>query len=290
MTWWQQRMLGFDLETTGPLPEEARIVTAALVEVGGGEPTVTRTWLADPGVPIPEEATAVHGVSTEQAQADGRPVVDVVAEVLEHLRQFVKVGLPVVIFNARYDLTVLDRECRRLGLDPLRPELLLVVDPSVIDKWLWRFRKSLLWGEDGPSSRRLDGMCRVYDAELDVAHDAAFDALAACRLAYRMGQRGEVVRRVRNGQDGRELAALKREWDQVRMSLPQLHAAQMRWALEERRRFAEYKRRHAGELYDAGDAAGAEAELVEAGRIRAERGWPVLEPMPHENLETDPGT
>jgi len=275
--WWQGRMVGFDLETTSPLPEEARIVSAAIVLCGGGKPTKTLTLLADPGVEIPEEAAAVHGITTEIARRDGRPAGEVVEAILGALGPPLRAGLPLVVFNARYDLTVAHREARRHGLEPLVIGD-QVVDPHVADKWLDRYRKSYPYGVSPEqaaargimSTRTLEGMCVVYGAVLDGAHDAAFDAVAAVRIAYRMGQRGQVIRRVRNEEEGRELAMLRREWETVRNDLGLLHLAQKRWALAERARFAEYKR--------------GNGELEDADRIEAERGWPVLDVMAHEEV------
>jgi DNA polymerase III epsilon subunit-like protein len=247
MSWWDGRLVGLDLETTGVDPESARIVTAAIVEVGGGEGPVSCTWLADPGVEIPEEAAAVHGVTTERARAEGRPAAEVVEALLIVLRGLAP-GEPLVIFNARYDLTVLDREARRHGLEPLAPGG--VIDPLVIDKHLDRFRRG---------SRKLEAICQHRRAGLDSAHEAGADALAACRLAWRLGAQGAVVRRVRNDAEARELAALQAEWERVRGSLVLLHAAQQRWAHEQALGLAEYFR-------EKGDPA--------ADGVRTE--WPVV--------------
>lgn len=278
MSWWQQRMVGFDLETTSPLPEEARIVSASVAFCGGGESTDARSWLADPGVEVPEEASAVHGITTERARAEGAPAGVVLGELLRMLGRAVVDGKPLVIFNARYDLTVLDREARRRGYDPLPPELLLCVDPSVIDKQLDRYRRSYPYGVDAdrakdigiPSSRTLEGMALHYGAKLDGAHDATFDAIAACRVAWVIGARGRVVRRVRSSEEAIELRELQAEWAGVRGDLGLLHRAQQRWALAERDRFAEYKR--------------SIGEHDEAARISAEVGWPVLDVMDHEEV------
>lgn len=54
-------LIGFDLETTGTEPGDSRIVTAAVVEVCAGEVRERRGRLADPGIPIAEEASAIHG-------------------------------------------------------------------------------------------------------------------------------------------------------------------------------------------------------------------------------------
>ncbi len=259
--WWQGRMCAFDVESTGVNVEADRIVTAAVVLVGGRIEPERLTLLSDvDGEEIPEAATAIHGVSTERARADGQPAADVVLAVRCALATAIEAGYPLVAMNARFDLTILDRELRRHGLDPLPPPL--VVDPFVIDKQLDRYRRG---------SRKLDALCEHYRAGLDAAHDAAFDAIAAARLAYRIGSSGEVVRRVRNAQEGRELAVLKREWEDVRGDLGRLHDAQRRWALAERTRFAAYKR--------------SVGEDEAADRIAAEVGWPVLDLMSHELQE-----
>jgi DNA polymerase III epsilon subunit-like protein len=234
MSWWDGRLVGLDLETTSTEPEDARIVTAALALCGGGEPTGAQAWLADPGVEIPAEAAEVHGVTTERARAEGMPVGAVLVPMLAMISEARRCGWPLVIFNARYDLTVLDRECRRHGV--AMPELGYVIDPLVVDKWLDRFR---------PGSRKLDAICAQYGARLDAAHDASSDALAACRAAWVLGAKGRVIRNIRHwnvAQDTAELAELQREWAEVREDLAKLHAAQTRWAYDQAVGLAQYFR------------------------------------------------
>jgi len=220
--WWDGRLIGFDCESTGVDVETDRIVTAAVVACGGGIVTESLTLLADPGIEISAGATAVHGISTERARAEGLPAADVVAAVLVALESYLVDGRALCVMNSRFDLTLLDREARRYGLVPLQERVeLLVVDAMVLDRHVDRYRRG---------SRKLDALCAHYGAGLDEAHDAGSDALAACRLAYVIGKRGEIVRRVRNAQDGREKAALVKEWARVRGDLPALHEAQTRWA------------------------------------------------------------
>lgn len=243
MSWWQQRMLAFDLETTATDPEEARIVTAALAACGGGAATATETWLADPGVEIPEEAAGVHGVTTERARAEGRPLPEVVAELVATLDAWLQGGVrPLVIFNARYDLTVLDRAMRRLGLGSL-DDLgeLRVIDPLVLDKWLDRYRRG---------SRKLEETCRVYGATLDGAHDAAYDAIAAARLAWCIGAKGCVVRKSSWPAAAAEKHECVRRWDAVRGDLDLLHAFQVEEAREQALGLAEHFREK-GQIEDA---------------------------------------
>ena len=75
-TWSLGPLLGFDTETTGVDPSGDRLVTAALVwraapRADGVRPQSVTTWLADPGVEIPEAAAAVHGPVQDQRVGDG---------------------------------------------------------------------------------------------------------------------------------------------------------------------------------------------------------------------------
>lgn len=235
MRWFERRMWTFDLETTAPDPEEARIVTAVVAEVGGGVETVEHSWLADPGVEIPEGATEVHGISTEKAREEGRPVAEVAAEVAEAIGRRDEESA-LVIFNAPYDLTVLDRELRRHHIGRIEDlGQLLVVDPFKMDRWLHRFRRG---------KRTLGAMCEHYGIELgDDAHDAGADALAVARLAWVLATRGTVVRRARYPKEVAELEQMLAQWERVRHDLPALHEAQIGWAEEQAIGLADYFRR-----------------------------------------------
>jgi DNA polymerase-3 subunit epsilon len=183
MAWHEDLLVGFDLETTGTDPRQARIVTAAVTEVKDGQPVRHRAWLADPGVPIPAETTAIHGVSTARAAAEGRPAPEVVAEVADAVRGYWAARVPVVVYNAPFDLTLLDAELRRYALPPLvapggRPGP--VVAPLVIDRALDKYRRG---------KRTLEAACAVYGVVLAGAHDAGVDALAAVRVARALAAR-----------------------------------------------------------------------------------------------------
>ncbi|MFE7119937.1 exonuclease domain-containing protein, partial [Streptomyces sp. NPDC057654] len=146
MSWYRGTLTGFDLETTGTDIEHDRVVTAALVrlEPDGGT-AGERTWLLDPGIAIPEEAAAIHGISTERARAQGSPAAPAIAEIADAVAEVLRAGAPLVVMNARYDLSLLDRECRRHGVAPLSERLgpgpWPVVDPLVLDKHADRYRK-----------------------------------------------------------------------------------------------------------------------------------------------------
>lgn len=206
--WWDGPLVGFDLETTGVDPETARIVTACVVlDIPGREPVV-RSWIVNPGVEIPAEAAAVHGVTTERAQADGQYPDVAIGEILTLLSA--PSSPPLVAFNAAYDFTVLDREARRLGREPfaLHP----VLDPFVIDKQVDRYRRG---------KRTLGVTCQHYGITLDAAHTADADALAAVELAR----------------------AIARAVPGCPAQAADLHAAQIGWRAEQSASLQDYLRR-----------------------------------------------
>ncbi|MGW3508037.1 exonuclease domain-containing protein [Streptomyces sp. NPDC000994] len=189
MGWHRELLIGFDLETTGTDPREARIVTGAVIEVRGGEPGGRREWLADPGVEIPAEAVAVHGISNERAAAEGEPADRVADAIADALTGYWKTGVPVVAYNAAFDLTLLSAELHRYGLPSLSDRLGgaepgPVVDPYTIDRWADRYRRG---------KRTLEAVCAEYGVVLDAAHDASADALAAARLAAAIAGRHSKV-------------------------------------------------------------------------------------------------
>ncbi|MFJ2739877.1 3'-5' exonuclease [Streptomyces sp. NPDC087440] len=222
MGWHGESLIGFDLETTGTEPLESRIVTAAVVEVRGGEVVERRLWLADPGIRIPAQATAIHGISTERASTEGRPAREVADEVADVLVEHWARGVPVVAYNAAFDLTLLSAELARHGLPALGDRLAAltgeqgigpVVDPLTIDRAVDRYRRG---------KRTLEAVCVEYGVELDGAHEASADALAAVRVAIAIAERHPTI---------------------AGLALPELHQEQVRWYADWATGFQEFLRK-----------------------------------------------
>lgn len=138
-----------------------------------GELVERYSWLADPGIVIPPRATDVHGITTKMAQEQGRPASEVVSEVVSQLKRVLSGGIPLVAYNASYDLTLTNSEARRYGIEPLdnpRP----IIDPLVIDRALDTYRKG---------KRTLDVVSMHYGIINDHAHNAEGDAITAGRVA-----------------------------------------------------------------------------------------------------------
>ena len=175
------RVVGvFDLETTGVDVTADRIVTAhvGLLDASGSV-IRARDWLADPGVAIPDGASAIHGITTERARAEGRPAPEVVAEVVEAVRGLLDAGIPVVAYNAPYDFSLLKYEALRHGVAPV-DDPFPVIDPLVVDKAYDRWRRG---------KRTLQVVAEHYAVRLDGAHDASADAIAAGRVAQALAER-----------------------------------------------------------------------------------------------------
>jgi DNA polymerase III epsilon subunit-like protein len=225
VSWHLGRLCGYDLETTSADPETARIVSACIVQCGNQQPVQSAVWLSDvDGETIPAEAEKIHGITTGIAHSQGEPLAEVVAALVAGLTQAVLSGVPVVAMNARFDFTILDREARRFGIATLTDTVgadLRVVDPFVVDKQVDRYRKG---------KRNLTALCEHYQVPIGDAHSADADAIAACRVVWRQGQRYE------------RLAA---------MSLDEVHAAQVEWAAEQAASLQEYLRKSEPAAYCA---------------------------------------
>ncbi|MBN9607028.1 MAG: NUDIX domain-containing protein [Actinomycetales bacterium] len=217
MTHWDGRLAVFDLETTGVDVDRARIVSACVAVLeGSGEVVARWDWLADPEVEIPEGAAAVHGITTEYARANGRSIRQVVAEIAQTLRVLAAQGTPLVVYNAPYDLSLLDRECRRHGVAPLE-RVGPVVDPLVLDKAVDRYRKG---------KRTLEVTAELYGVDLTDAHDAGSDAIAAGRVAQ---------------------AIIARYPDELDVPPHDLHGRQELWYAEQAESFESYIREKKGD-------------------------------------------
>lgn len=226
MTGWHRgRLLAFDLETDSPRPEEAHIVTACVAEIDGTgqHAPAVQSWVLKPVQPIPDGAAEIHGYTTARAEAEGIDHERGVKEIATALGEATAAGIPIVAYNAAFDLTVTDREMRRHGIGAVQPDGLRVIDPFVLDKALDRYRKG---------KRTLTAACEHYGVRLDGAHDAAFDALAAARCAWAIANRTPQI---------------------ARMSLDDLHAYQVAAKAAQDESLAKYFRRLARQARELDD-------------------------------------
>lgn len=108
----------FDLETTGLKAEEDRILEIGSVRISNGQVTERRSWLINPGVPIPPGSQRIHGITPEMvADAPGFPAA---------YTEFTNFVGRSILFshNARFDCKFLVSEIRRHNLTP--PDIVLL--------------------------------------------------------------------------------------------------------------------------------------------------------------------
>lgn len=177
LNWTEGPLLGFDLETDGPNPRTALPVSYALVLKRMESPPrmSSDSRLIDPGVEIPAEATAVHGLTTERCRAEGMPLDEAVGHIVAKLLWAADNQIPLVGMNLTFDLTIIDRLSPDLGA-VLGP----VIDLFVLDKHVDQYRKG---------SRKLAAMCEVYGVTLEDAHESRADVTATILCVLELARR-----------------------------------------------------------------------------------------------------
>lgn len=206
--WFAGPLLGFDTETTGVDVTGDRIVQAALVAAGGPS-----TWLIDPGVPIPPGATRVHGITDAQVRAEGLAPETALREVGARIQAAIDAEVPIVAYRAGFDCTLLSYELERHGLPQPAWDRAAIIDPSVLDKRVDRYRRG---------KRTLGVTAAHYGVPHSEAHSAEGDAAATVALARAIGARYPEV----GGLTARDL-----------------HESQVRWHAEDAASLEAYFRR-----------------------------------------------
>ncbi|MCL1800966.1 MAG: exonuclease domain-containing protein [Promicromonosporaceae bacterium] len=183
-SWTRTRRIGFDTETTGVDCTTARIVTAAIVIRVPDIHTEVKKWLLNPEVDIPPETTAVHGITTEYAREFGQSAAEGLEEIAAELASHLVDGAPVVVFNASFDLPLLDADLRRHGLPTMAERVghnsYPVLDPLVLDRWVDQYRKG---------KRKLGDLVNHYQVKVsEDLHDAAVDTVATLDVLEKMSR------------------------------------------------------------------------------------------------------
>jgi len=196
--WHHAPLASLDFETTGIDPRQDRVVSYGLLGAQGGD----RVGMINPGIPIPSQSSTVHGITDEHV-VDAPEAADGIAMIVDWVQSVIDKGVGLVVYNASYDLTMLQCEADRWGVHQPDWDRLLVVDPYVID---WGIERGRL------GKSRLTNVCAYYGVTIDNAHDATCDARAARDVACEMGARHPDVGKGTLA----NLAQSQREWYALR--------------------------------------------------------------------------
>ena len=201
---WLGTIAVFDTETTGLNLEQDRIVSAALHRLSSDGELLPGgfDWVINPGIPIPEVASKVHGFYDKDV-ADATEASVGVSEIVAAVQACFDEGIPVLAYNAAYDFSILFHEALRHTLNPVN--FGVVIDPLIIDKTIDKYRKG---------KRNLISAAERYNVSLIAAHTAKDDAVAAghvglAMLRYFMAQDKPVVA---FPSSAKELHSLQKSW------------------------------------------------------------------------------
>lgn len=169
--WLELPVVLIDVETTGRDSANDRIVEIALVRGRGDAIERVDSWLVNPGVPIPKEASDVHHISDEMV-ADAPPFSAIAAEVVRALE-----GAVPGAYNAGFDRGFVRAELVRAGVDEGAMGAALQAGVEWLDPLVWA--RELQKYERGKS---LGDVCGRLGIEIGSAHRAADDAAAALKV------------------------------------------------------------------------------------------------------------
>lgn len=105
-------LIVFDIESTGVNARQDRIIELAAIRVEPDGTETAKCWLLNPGVKIPPETTAIHGI-TDEIVKDCPTFKDAAREIEAFFA-----GCDLSGFNAdRFDIPCLEEEFARVGLN-----------------------------------------------------------------------------------------------------------------------------------------------------------------------------
>lgn len=166
-------LVSIDTETTGRDPRTDRIVEIACVVLLGGRIVEQKSWLVNPGRPIPAEASEVHGIKDEDVV--GKPTF---SEIVPELVAATKDRVPVA-YNAEFDqVAILSELERATGVPRAKP-------PTLRREICWF--DPLVWARElhkEEKSRSLGAMAELLGVKLETAHRATDDAVAAALVLF----------------------------------------------------------------------------------------------------------
>ncbi len=166
-----------DLETTGRDASNDRVVEVGIV-VGRHDGVIARyNWLINPGVPIPEEVRAVHGISDADVKDSPR-----FAEIAHEIAAALQGCIPAA-YNASFDRMFLANEFGRVGAREGAVPPALRKDVDWIDPLVWAREV-----QKEEKSKALGEVATRLGVKLENAHRASDDAEAALLVLYRLAQ------------------------------------------------------------------------------------------------------
>ncbi len=185
-----------DVETTGRDASVDRVVEIGIVIARHGLVTARYNWLLNPGIPIPAEVSAIHGIKDEDVKDSPR------FEAIAHEVAAALSGCVPAAYNAAFDRAFLVSEFGRTsgavaqaqaahGAPAAGPPA--VAAPALRKDVEWV--DPLVWAREiqqAEKSRALGDVAARLGVKLENAHRASDDAEAAVLVLYSLAKSGRM--------------------------------------------------------------------------------------------------
>lgn len=172
-----------DVETTGRDSSSDRVVEVGIAVGRGGQVIARYNWLINPGVPIPQEVQAVHGIKDEDVRDMPR------FEAIAHEIAAALHGCIPAAYNAAFDRAFLASEFGRVGAASSKHPPALRKDVDWVDPLVWAREI-----QQAEKSRALGEVAARLGVKLENAHRASDDAEAALLVIYALAADARIPR------------------------------------------------------------------------------------------------
>ncbi len=183
--WSYGEVVAFDLETTGLDIRTALPVSYAFCTYQNRFLALANEQIVNPGVEIPKEAIAIHGISNEEAVERGEDLAVAIRRMYDNILDLGKRNIPLVGMNLTYDLSIVSL----LGKQFLGASLYEVgwkgpaVDILVLDRYFVKERMG---------RRNLAALCGYYGIGNRQPHKSFSDAQASCEILFKMADQFKI--------------------------------------------------------------------------------------------------
>jgi DNA polymerase III epsilon subunit-like protein len=191
-------ILFYDTETTG-LPKNWKapsievdnwphiVQLAWILSEDSGEEKQRMTLIIKPeGYEIPKDASELHGITTEMANALGVPLI----QALEMLWESQQKASYLVAHNSKFDGKMVRAACHRAKFDHPLTKM------ATLDTMLLSTKFCNLPGQRGPKWPKLEELHKIlFGVPHDNAHDAMGDVDATIKCFFELQKRGVITQK-----------------------------------------------------------------------------------------------
>ena len=167
--------------------EQRLVIQKKVDEMKSAESALHDHIIKPEGFVIPESATAIHGISTERALREGRPVT----EVLKEFSGAVRGAMCLIAHNMDFDE-------KMVRVELLRQEMPDVLQPVPVHQKICTMKNSTgyckipgPYGDKWPKLSELH--IKLFEVDFEDQHNAASDVLCCAKCFFELRRRVVIV-------------------------------------------------------------------------------------------------